>query len=144
MATNRRNFIKASAAALGAVGLGALPDVAWPAETGRARKSLNILILGGTGFTGPEQVEYAIARGHKVTLINRNKTRPDFFKGRVDQLIGDLNDDVSALKGKKFDVVIDNPTTLPAWVRNVGQYMNCLLYTSPSPRDRQKSRMPSS
>ena len=25
-----------------------------------------------------------------------------------------------------------------------GQYMNCLLYTSPSPRDRQKSRMPSS
>ena len=25
-----------------------------------------------------------------------------------------------------------------------GQYMGCLLYTSPSPRDRQKSRMPSS
>ena len=24
------------------------------------------------------------------------------------------------------------------------QYMVCLLYTSPSPRDRQKSRMPSS
>ena len=24
------------------------------------------------------------------------------------------------------------------------RYMNCLLYTSPSPRDRQKSRMPSS
>ena len=23
-------------------------------------------------------------------------------------------------------------------------FMNCLLYTSPSPRDRQKSRMPSS
>ena len=23
-------------------------------------------------------------------------------------------------------------------------YLNCLLYTSPSPRDRQKSRMPSS
>src|SRR5678809_1492820 len=25
-----------------------------------------------------------------------------------------------------------------------GMYNNCLLYTSPSPRDRQKSRMPSS
>ena len=25
-----------------------------------------------------------------------------------------------------------------------GQYDDCLLYTSPSPRDRQKSRMPSS
>ncbi len=123
MSTNRRNFLKLTATAAGAVGLGAFPDFAWPAVTGRARKPLNILILGGTGFTGPEQVEYAIARGHRVTLINRNKTRPDFFKGRVEQLIGDLNDDMSALKGLKFDVVIDNPTTLPAWVRNVAQYM---------------------
>ncbi len=131
MATNRRTFLKLSAAAGGAVGLGALPKVAWPASLERvtpvggekARKALNILILGGTGFTGPEQVEYAIARGHKVTLLNRNKTRPDFFKGRVNQLIGDLNSDVSALKGKKFDVVIDNPTTLPLWVRNVAEYM---------------------
>lgn len=85
--------------------------------------SLNILILGGTGFTGPEQVEYAIARGHRVTLFNRNRTRPDLFKGKVEQLIGDLNDDVSALKGKKFDVVIDNPTTLPLWVRNAAQHL---------------------
>src|SRR6185295_2524686 len=81
-----------------------------------ARESLNILILGGTGFTGPEQVEYALSRGHRVTLFNRNKTRPGFFKGRVaEELIGDLNNDTSALQGKQFDVVIDNPTTFPAW-----------------------------
>ena len=134
MTTNRRTFLKTSAAAAGALGLDALPKAAFaegsapsasPNSGGveRAAKSLNILILGGTGFTGPEQVDYAIARGHKVTLLNRNKTRPDFFKGKVDQLIGDLNTDVSALKGKKFDVVIDNPTTSPRWVRNVGQYM---------------------
>ena len=30
----------------------------------------------------------------------------------------------------------------PTW--NVGELQDCLLYTSPSPRDRQKSRMPSS
>ena len=29
-------------------------------------------------------------------------------------------------------------------VQNITQYKDCLLYTSPSPRDRQKSRMPSS
>ena len=29
-------------------------------------------------------------------------------------------------------------------IRFVAQFKNCLLYTSPSPRDRQKSRMPSS
>ena len=122
---DRRTFLKISAATGGALGLGGL---AWPhAAAGEvvtpAAKSLNILILGGTAFTGPQQVEYALKRGHKITLLNRNKTRPDFFKGKVDQLIGDLNDDVSALKGKKFDVIIDNPTTLPAWVRNVAQYM---------------------
>ena len=27
---------------------------------------------------------------------------------------------------------------------HMGEYYACLLYTSPSPRDRQKSRMPSS
>ena len=129
MSTDRRTFLKLSAAAAGgAAGLGALPNLAFAAERTsrpieRAPAPLKILILGGTGFTGPEQVEYAIARGHSVTLINRNRTRPDFFKGRVDQLIGDLNADMSALKGRKFDVVIDNPTTHPGWVRNVAQYM---------------------
>jgi 2'-hydroxyisoflavone reductase len=69
-------------------------------------------------------VEYALARGHRVTLFNRNKTRPDFFKGKVaEELVGDLNNDTSALKGKKFDVVIDNPTTFPAWVRNAAKYL---------------------
>ena len=33
-----------------------------------------------------------------------------------------------------------HPDTLNEWV----DIPNCLLYTSPSPRDRQKSRMPSS
>jgi 2'-hydroxyisoflavone reductase len=133
MSSDRRTFLKASAVAAGALGFDALPRISHaqpprleiddPNPVERAAKSLDILILGGTGFTGPEQVEYAIARGHKVTLINRNRTRPDFFKGRVEQLTGDLNGDVSELKGHKFDVVIDNPTTAPAWVRNVAQYM---------------------
>lgn len=133
MSTTRRTFLKLSAALAGAVGLDPLAGRllgASPAPSskrrnvGRAPASLNILILGGTGFTGPEQVEYAIARGHRVTLFNRNKTRPDFFKGRVaEELVGDLNGDTSALAGKKFDVVIDNPTTFPAWVRNAAKYL---------------------
>jgi len=133
MSTDRRTFLKLSAVASGALALsntrnalGALPPRADPRNTdatGRAAAPLNMLILGGTGFTGPEQVNYALARGHKVTLFNRNKTRPDMFKGKVDQLIGDLGADASALKGKKFDVVLDNPTTFPFWVRNAAQYL---------------------
>ena len=134
MSPSRRTFLKLTAAAGGAIGMGALPDLGFAATptptpratvppVGRAATPLNILIIGGTGFTGPEQVNYALARGHQVTLFNRNKTRPDFFKGRVTELIGDLNDDTRALEGKEFDVVIDNPTTSPIWVRNVARYM---------------------
>src|SRR5439155_8434298 len=90
----------------------------------RASRPLSILILGGTGFTGPAQVEYALARGHRVTLFNRDRTRPGMFADRVEQLIGDLDGDTSALDGKKFDVVIDNPTTFPAWVRNVARFIH--------------------
>src|SRR5581483_6896086 len=131
--STRRDFLKHSAAIGGALGLTPLVKGVAAEESSaptlnasvqKAKVSLNILILGGTGFTGPEQVEYAIARGHRVTLFNRNKTRPDFFKGKVaEELIGDLNNDCSALEGKKFDVVIDNPTTFPAWVRNAGKYL---------------------
>jgi 2'-hydroxyisoflavone reductase len=132
MPTNRRTFLKLSAFAGGALAfrgheLGSLfaasPSYLGARSPGKASAPLNILILGGTGFTGPEQVNYALARGHKVTLFNRNKTRPDMFKGRVDQLIGDLGADTSALKDKKFDVVLDNPTTFPFWVRNAAQYL---------------------
>ncbi|MEP6781252.1 MAG: NAD-dependent epimerase/dehydratase family protein, partial [Gemmatimonadaceae bacterium] len=93
---------------------------------------LKILILGGTGFIGPNQVTYALERGHDVTLFNRGKTNPGLFP-KVKKLVGDRNlpGGHDALKGKKFDVVIDNPTTLPQWVRdagialkgNVGQYI---------------------
>ena len=127
MSTSRRSFLKASVAAGGAAALGGIPSLASAAErlsgVEQARKPLNMLILGGTGFTGPAQVNYALARGHKVTLLNRNRRRPDFLKGQVELLVGDLNADVSALKDKKFDVVIDNPTTAPAWVRNAAQYL---------------------
>ena len=132
MSTDRRSFLKRSAIAGGVLAFSD-PRTALAAVLGRAPSSgelpgraaapLNILILGGTGFTGPEQVNYALARGHRVTLFNRNQTRPDMFKGKVEQLIGDLGADTSALKGKKFDVVLDNPTTFPFWVRNAAKYL---------------------
>ena len=37
-----------------------------------------------------------------------------------------------------------NPRNVPKYHAQVKDYNPCLLYTSPSPRDRQKSRMPSS
>jgi 2'-hydroxyisoflavone reductase len=86
---------------------------------GKAEKPLKILILGGTGFTGPYQVRYAIARGHSVTVFNRGKTHPGILPDGVEQLTGDRNTgDLGTLKGRKWDVVIDNPTMLPKWVHD--------------------------
>lgn len=126
MATTRREFLKTSAALGGALSLAPFSEIAERfslARVTRAPAPLRILIIGGTTFIGPHQVNYALARGHHVTLLNRNKTKPDLFKGKVEQVIGDLNADVSALKGMQFDVVLDNPTTLPFWVRNVAQHL---------------------
>ena len=133
MNTTRRDLLKFGALATAAA---ALPSIAssgtTPAPVGKAARPLNILILGGTGFTGPFRVNYALARGHKVTLFNRGKRPSPEWPGEVEQLHGDRNTgDYKSLAGRKWDVVIDNPTSLPFWVRdaakvlkgNVGHYM---------------------
>src|ERR1700724_4053285 len=111
--TTRRDFVRGSAAAAVALGAGSISLFAE-----KTVKPLRILILGGTGFTGPYQVRYALSRGHKVTTFNRGKTHPGELPKEVEQLIGDSNGQLEALKGKQWDVCIDNPTTLTAWVRD--------------------------
>src|SRR5947209_8249564 len=115
---DRRRFIKISAA--GAVALNARSTTLF-AE--KSVKPLRILILGGTGFTGPYQVRYALSRGHKITTFNRGKTHPGELPNEVEQLVGDRNGKLDALKNRQWDVVIDNPTTLPAWVRDAAQIL---------------------
>ena len=118
--TTRRQFIKVSAAASGAIGFG-IASSRLRAST--PVKPMNLLILGGTGFTGPNQVRYALSRGHKVTTFNRGKTHPGELPSEVEQLVGDRNGQLDALKNRKWDVVIDNPTSVPVWVRNAAQVL---------------------
>src|SRR6266481_4551348 len=118
--TTRRHFIKLSAGAGAGLGFG-LRSTSLFAE--KSVKPLRILILGGTGFTGPYQVRYALSRGHKVTIFNRGKTHPGELPAEVEQLVGDRNGKLDALKDRQWDVVIDNPTTLPAWVRDAAQIL---------------------
>ena len=116
--TTRRHFIKATAATGLALSAGSTSLFAE-----KALKPMRILILGGTGFTGPYQVRYALSRGHKVTTFNRGKSHPGELPAEVEQLIGDRNGKLDALKNRQWDVVIDNPTTLPAWVRDAAQIL---------------------
>jgi len=131
MTANRRDFLRTSALAGGALGLGLRSPLDAHAQPGspvtndagrerqvrRAPRPLRILILGGTGFIGPHQVRYAQERGHTITLFNRGRTNPSLFPN-VEKLQGDrATGDYASLKGREWDVVIDNPTTIPRWVR---------------------------
>ena len=92
------------------------------ASAQRAATPLRILILGGTGFIGPNQVRYALARGHSVTLFNRGRTNPGLFRGMagIEERLGDRAPnpgDYASLKDGEWDALIDNPTMRPRWVR---------------------------
>lgn len=76
---------------------------------------MNILILGGTVFLGRQLVETATARGHRVTLFNRG-SRADLFP-QVESLRGDRRVDLSALRGRRWDAVIDTCGYVPGVVR---------------------------
>ena len=111
MTTNRRIILQAGASLVAA-------SSALGARAAEPRKPLRILILGGTGFIGPNQVRYALERGHQVTLFNRGR-QPQEWPGHVEELLGDRsNGDLKALEGRQWDICIDNPTTLPFWVRD--------------------------
>lgn len=75
-----------------------------------------LLILGGTGFIGPHMVEYALARGHEVTTFTRGRSATQ-LPDAVEQLVGDRNDDHSALEGRTWDVVLDNNAQDYRWVQ---------------------------
>ena len=125
MSTDRRDFLKMSAAAGAALGLSAIPGAGLarvPAPAQAAPRSLRILILGGTGFIGPFQVRYALSRGHSVTLFNRGRSNPGMF-AEVETLIGDRNGQLDALAGHTWDVVIDNSRSNPDWVRLSAEFL---------------------
>ena len=120
MRFTRRSFVQSAAA----VSVFA-PSLAFATEAAPGPvRQLKILILGGTGFTGPHQVRYALSRGHQVTLFNRGR-QPREWPGAVEELIGDRNaGDLKALETGRWNVCIDNPTTLPFWVRDAGRALH--------------------
>ncbi|EYF06347.1 epimerase [Chondromyces apiculatus] len=138
---DRRAFLLSSAAAGAAVTLGCAstappaPPPASPVPPGpdpepepeagseparaAAPPAKTMLILGGTGYLGPLVVEAAKARGYKVTLFNRGKTRPELFPD-LEKLQGDRDpkkdEGLKALEGRSWEVVIDTSGYYPRMV----------------------------
>ena len=134
MKLSRRGLLQGAAAmgSLWAVGCASTKEAAVEATRPAApREGKRILILGGTGFLGPQLVEVARSRGHSVTLFNRGRTRPHLFPN-LEKLRGDRQTgDLEALKGRGWDAVIDTSGYVPRIAKasaellapNVGHYV---------------------
>ena len=136
--TTRRQFLKNTAltgAALGIVGLGS----PWTSRVWAASKPLKVLILGGTGQTGPHLVNELIGHGHTVTLSNRGTRSAEMFPS-LECIVADRDlakpEGLDALKaeinkGRVWDICIDIWPHIPKVVEttatllkdNVGHFM---------------------
>ena len=91
---------------------------------------MKILVTGVAGFIGYFTVQRLLARGDEVIGVDsvNNYYDTSIKEARISR----LEEKAKATNG-----------TFSFYRQNLAD-QDCLLYTSPSPRDRQKSRMPSS
>ena len=90
-------------------------------------------ILGGGGFIGRYLVRNLTKKNFRCIIPTRNPFTKLYLKTQAPP---------GAIEIIKFGQ--NNFEEIKNAVENSDVVINCLLYTSPSPRDRQKSRMPSS
>ena len=87
---------------------------------------MKIILVGG-GKVGSALCRSLVAEKHDVLLIEQDEAVLNHIVNRFD---------IMGILGNGADFTILEQASV--------QDCDCLLYTSPSPRDRQKSRMPSS
>ena len=111
MTTRREVFQLAAGAAATAAASAVLPTLA-----ATKSKPGTILIFGGTGFIGPHLTQEALRHGWQVTHFNRGKHVTGGVEN-VETLIGDRKGQLDALRGRKWDVVIDDTGYIPKYVK---------------------------
>jgi 2'-hydroxyisoflavone reductase len=75
---------------------------------------MELLVIGGTQFSGRALAEQAVAAGHDVTLFHRN---PTDVVPEAEHVFGDRDQGVDALAGRRFDAVIDTCGYVPRAVK---------------------------
>ncbi len=98
---------------------------------------MQILIIGGTGFISSRIVDKLLSKGHKITLLNRGKTKNELSANRNLSFVhGDRNDKkvLSDLTAKqKYDVVYDmiaydendSKTAVDVFKNKIGRFIHC-------------------
>jgi 2'-hydroxyisoflavone reductase len=83
---------------------------------------MKLLVLGGTVFLGRHLVEAALDRGHDVTLFNRGRTNAELFPD-VERLTGERDGGLDALRGRRWDAVVDPSGYVPRVVRQSAELL---------------------
>ena len=117
MTSSRRDFIKAGVVGAAAAATGFPATGSAGEHKQQQQKTLDILILGGTGFIGPHMVREALRRGHSVTLFNRGRTNNAMFPD-LETIRGDRDNGLDGLEGRKWDAVVDNSGYVPRHVQD--------------------------
>jgi nucleoside-diphosphate-sugar epimerase len=68
---------------------------------------MNVLFIGGTGIISTACAELAVARGHRVTLLNRSLRPPIAGAHALTADISDAGATAKAIAGRKWDSVVD-------------------------------------
>lgn len=123
MGNNRREFLKAGVLGGAAIAASGLSTAARSEQQSESQESIQILILGGTGFIGPHMVREALRRGHSITLFNRGRTNSTLFPD-LETIKGDRGGDLDVLRGRRWDAVVDNSGYVPRHVENSAQVLS--------------------
>lgn len=83
---------------------------------------MRILILGGTVFIGRHIAESAVARGHRVSIFNRGR-HPDPLGTGIERLRGDRHRDLSVLRNRQWDVVVDTSGYVPSAIEATAELL---------------------
>ena len=98
---------------------------------------MKILIIGGTGFISSKVAEKLLSKGHKLTLLNRGKTKTELpVNKNLNFVYSDRNDKrtLSELASKqKFDVVYDmiaydendSQIAVDVFKNKIGRFIHC-------------------
>ena len=116
-------------------------------ERAQERRDLVLRLLAENGYLSTNEYRQSLERPIKVEPLNRNRQQsyPGYLE-LVNRELKELLPDQQVINaGVRIFTYFDlqKQAAMEESIRKGLPYL-CLLYTSPSPRDRQKSRMPSS
>ena len=117
---------------------------------------MTTLVIGGSGFVGLNLVETGLRRSDriiafdKIPLPSEAERAFSSLPGEFSLVQGDvtnLDNVLRIIKDNNIERIFHGAAVTAGQKRELEEpeiVLSCLLYTSPSPRDRTRSRMPSS